>query len=192
MGPPSSGDRLAGPAAIDPPRPAPTIRAVTRLVVPPTLHRYRVPAGVVRETEAFLSERGRFGVEGTCVWLGRVTGEVEATIDSLYVPEQIAYRTDSGLAVTVTRAGLQGLTTSLEPGTFVLARVHSHGGEPYHSDTDDANMLVSHQGAISIVVPNLAREPIELTECSVNELRHGAGWIELSPREVAARFEVIP
>lgn len=163
---------------------------MTRLVVPPTLRRYRVTASVLAATESFLRDRGRLGVEGTCVWLGRVLTNTDAAVDSVFVPEQVAYRTDAGLAVSVTRAGLQALTGSLKPGRFVLARVHSHGDDAFHSSTDDANMLVSHQGAISIVVPNLGRPPLELARCSVNELRHGAGWIELSPDEVTARFEV--
>ncbi len=163
---------------------------MTRLVVPPTLYRYRVRASVLSATETFLRDRGRLGVEGTCVWLGRILTDTDATMESLYIPEQIAYRAVAGLAVTVTDAGLQALTRSLEPGTFVLARVHSHGDDAFHSATDDGNMLVSHQGAISIVVPNFGRAPLELARCSVNELRHGTGWAELSPDEVSARFEI--
>jgi hypothetical protein len=51
-------------------------------------------------------------------------------------------------------------------------------------------MLISHDGAISIVVPNFAVAPIDLTDCSVNELRHGRGWVELDAAEVTTRFRI--
>jgi hypothetical protein len=51
-------------------------------------------------------------------------------------------------------------------------------------------MLISHERAISIVVPNFASDGFHLAECSVNELRHGEGWIELSSAEVRDRFVV--
>jgi hypothetical protein len=71
-----------------------------------------------------------------------------------------------------------------------LASLHTHPGNAFHSDTDDTNMLFSHHGAISIVIPNFGRDPIDLGECSVNELRHGRGWIELDAAEVEERFTI--
>ncbi len=37
---------------------------------------------------------------------------------------------------------------------------------------------------------HLAREPIDLARCSVNELQADGSWKELSQREVKQRFEV--
>lgn len=157
---------------------------MTRLQVPPTLKRFTVARRVIEETEAFLAGRGEAGVEGTVLWLGEVKSEVEAAITEPYIPEQVAYRTSNGLAVEVTRRGLNELIRWLPPGVFVLARVHSHGEHAYHSDTDDQNMIISHEGAISIVVPNFAFEGLDLSACSVNRLVRGQGWVELSAPEV--------
>lgn len=85
---------------------------------------------------------------------------------------------------------MTALIASLEPGVFVLCRVHSHPHEAYHSAVDDLNMLISHEGAISIVVPDFAAAPIELERCSVNELCHGRGWRELDVEEIRTRFTI--
>ena len=49
-------------------------------------------------------------------------------------------------------------------------------------------MLISHVGAISIVVPFFARGSIDLARCSVNELSDDHLWRELSDQEVQKRF----
>src|SRR5439155_1750856 len=81
-----------------------------------------------------------------------------------------------GVAVEVTQRGLAEMISALPAGVFVLARVHSHPSAAFHSPLDDENMLISHEGAISIVVPHFARSGMELATCSINELRHGQGW----------------
>jgi hypothetical protein len=155
------------------------------------LHNYVIPRRVLDATRAFLYARGLRGAEAVVVWIGPVLDDTTAEITDAYVPEQIAHKSDYGASVEVTQEGLTRLISSLEPGTFVVCRVHSHPSEAYHSDLDDMNMLISHQGAISIVVPYFARGTIALEECSVNELVHDRGWRELGRREVAERFHVI-
>jgi hypothetical protein len=165
--------------------------AVTRLTLPPTLGNYVVPREVLEATQAVLFARGLKGVEAVVVWVGRVLNETTGEIVDAYVPEQVARRSEYGVSVEVTQAGLTRLIGSLEPGTFVLCRVHSHPSEAYHSDLDDLNMLISHQGAISIVVPDFARGPLTLEDCSVNELLHGRGWRELSRASISERFRIV-
>lgn len=160
------------------------------LHVPPTLRHYTVPQEILEQTTDFLRRRGKEGLEATVAWLGRVVDATHAEIQRAYAPEQIGYATDEGVAVEVTQQGLAALIAALEPGIFVLARVHSHPTRAYHSPLDDDNMLISHEGAISIVVPNFARDSIDLGTCSVNELRHGLGWQELSAEEVDERFTI--
>lgn len=159
--------------------------------IPGTLRNYRVPARVLEETAEFLRERGALSAEGVVLWLGEPMDERSADVAHAYVPEQVAYRSEQGVAVEVTQEGLTRLIASLPRGMFVLARVHAHPNEAYHSSLDDQNMLISHQGAISIVVPFFAEGPLELGRASVNELVHGEGWHELLAAEVEERFEIV-
>jgi len=158
--------------------------------VPATLEYFKVPRRVLDDTGELLAERGRLGLEAVVLWIGRVEDSRRASILAAVRPGQIAYRGEEGCAVEVPPDALSEIIRLLHDGTFVLARVHTHPGAAYHSDVDDSNMLIAHDGAISIVVPRFAIDPVDLAECSVNELRHPGGWRELAAEEVARRFEV--
>lgn len=152
--------------------------------------RYRVPQHVLDTSRALLAEIGAEGLESVVVWVGRRTG-VHAEVERVLRPEQICFRTAEGVGVEIPPKAIGSLISALALEASVLVRLHTHPGSAYHSEVDDANMLVAHQGAISIVVPDFAVAPIQLTKCSVNELRHGEGWIELDPSDVEQRFEIL-
>jgi hypothetical protein len=160
------------------------------LQVPPTLRHYSLRLEILEQTADFLRHRGEEGVEATVIWLGRVIDETHAEILHAYAPDQIGYASDEGVAVEVTQRGLAEMISALPEGVFALIRVHSHPSAAYHSPLDDDNMLISHERAISIVVPFFGRDGVELEACSVNELRHGRSWRELDASEVAERFTV--
>lgn len=158
--------------------------------VPGTLTSYAVPRAVLEDTGRLLRARGLHGLEAVVLWIGTVRDPYNGIIVAAVQPGQVAYSGADGCAVEVPPDALSEIISSLPAGAFVLARVHSHPGAAYHSDVDDTNMLIAHDGAISIVVPNFAAAPVDLSHCSINELRHPAGWRELSPQEVSSRFEV--
>lgn len=157
----------------------------------PTLRtRYRVPRRVLVDTRELLLPSAREQMEGTVVWRGRMISDHVAEISAAHRPRQRAYRSQYGLSVEVPPLAISEMIDALPPGELVLVRVHTHGTAAYHSRMDDRNMLIAHEGAISIVIPHFAREPIDLRRCSVNELRREQGWVELSVGETARRFEV--
>lgn len=156
--------------------------------VPPTLCTYTIPRPVLQETHELLRGPGLRGFEAVVLWVGTVDDETSATIRAAVRPGQKAYRSDQGCAVEVPPDALSALISALPPGVFVLARLHTHPGEAYHSPVDDTNMLIAHEGALSIVIPNFATAPLDLRACSVNELRSRSGWRELDADEVARRF----
>jgi hypothetical protein len=83
------------------------------------------------------------------------------------------------------------MPASLGRGEEYLIRVHSHPAEAFHSEADDANLVLSHEGAISIVVPNFGhRVPSDLSQAAVFQYAIKRGWRQLLPREIAARFIV--
>jgi hypothetical protein len=55
--------------------------------------------------------------------------------------------------VEVTEQGKRELAARLPSGRRYLARVHSHPAQAFHSRADDANPALTHEGAISVVVP---------------------------------------
>lgn len=158
--------------------------------VPETLRNYVVPAHVLSETRDLLAEPGAEQMEAIVVWIGTIENDTRAQIVAAVRPGQIAYRSSTGCAVEVPQDALTELISVLPIGHVVLARLHTHPGEAYHSEVDDRNMLIAHRGAISIVVPDFARRPLDLNACSINELHPDGRWVELSRRDVADRFEV--
>ena len=159
--------------------------------VPADLTTLVVPIEVLDDTGSMLRERGLLGLEAVVLWIGTVTEEGRAEIRYAVRPGQIAYRDEAGgCAVEVPPEALSEVISTLPNNHFVLARVHTHPEQAYHSPVDDTNMLISHEGAVSIVVPYFARDALDLMTCSVNILSHATGWSELSQDAVALRFEV--
>lgn len=154
----------------------------------PGITQFSVPSQVVKVSESFLQERGRAHHEAVVVWIGRVVSDTEAVIDDAYVPDQTPIESDDGVGVYVSGEAITKLILSLEGDQRVLARLHSHPAFAYHSETDDLNRLISHEGAISIVVPYFARLGIRLDICSINELDASGLWHEPPAIEVERRF----
>jgi len=151
---------------------------------------YTVPQGVLDETRAFLYHRGLEGCEGAALWIGRPHDET-IQITRVCVPEQRCIKTPWGIAVDLTEHAHYTLTDQLESGERFVARIHSHPREAYHSDRDDANAVITHEGAISVVVPYFARLPLDLPKCAVYRLALGRGWLQLSPAEIQETFKVV-
>jgi hypothetical protein len=153
--------------------------------------RYRVPRWALEGTRELLLPSAHKRVEGVVVWWGRMVDAHVAQVVSAYRPRQVAHRSAHGLSVTVPPDAISDMIVQLPPATFVAARLHTHGTAAYHSEMDDRNMLIAHAGAISIVVPHFARDPIDLKSCSVNMLHPQRGWLELSLADVARRFAIV-
>jgi len=152
---------------------------VSSLIVPPTLRRFHVPREVVEDTWALLREPGEEGLEGVVMWPGRVLDAMTAEILMAYRPTQVAYRSEHGVAVEIPQEALTALVAGLPDGVHLLARVHTHPGNAYHSTVDDGNMVIGHVGAVSVVVPDFAAGPPLLESCSVNRLGADGRWVEL-------------
>jgi hypothetical protein len=134
-----------------------------------------VSRSVLEAARAFFEQQGAQGFEGTAL-IAALDGR---PADRLVIPTQQANRADGGCWVEVPLAGKLESAAALRPGERYVARIHSHPGEAFHSAADDRNPALTHQGALSIVVPffglGLRRG---LDACAVFVLR-GTRWVEL-------------
>jgi Prokaryotic homologs of the JAB domain len=134
-----------------------------------------VTRSVLGAAGAFFEEQGAKGLEGTALIAALDGGPA----DRLVVPTQQASRADGGCWVEVPLAGKLECAAALRPGERYVARIHSHPGEAFHSATDDRNPALTHQGALSIVVPFFGLGLRQgLDACAVFVLR-GTRWVEL-------------
>lgn len=153
------------------------------------MRRYVIPDTVLADCRTFFRERAERGCEGTGLLVGPEGGET-VRLDRFFAPEQRCVKTLVGLRVELTEHAHYTLTDNLASGERFYARIHSHPEEAYHSALDDDNEILSHEGAISIVVPWFARDPIDLRGCAVYRYRRGTGWFRLEQVEVERIFEV--
>jgi hypothetical protein len=147
-----------------------------------------VPREVVHTTWNALRAYGDQGFEGFVLWLGNVV-EKRVTVKVALVPAQSSIRGEDGVGYFVNSETLFQLNRELHrSGLRLVAQVHSHPTEAYHSSTDDAYAVVTTEGGFSIVVPNFATDEPDPTECAIYRLRMGR-WKELSLREINETFD---
>lgn len=140
-------------------------------------------------TREFLRQMGKKHLEGLLIWAGVVQGEA-CEIRSVIAPRQSSISTPTGLLLSLDDESLHDLNQLLyESGLRLIAQVHSHGEDAYHSETDNEYSVVTALGGWSIVVPHFASSDDLLKGVAVFRLTRG-GWIELSDVEISNSIEV--
>ena len=150
---------------------------------------FRVPADLIAHTERQLHEAGRFGAERFVLWSGRQRARVFA-VEAAHVPEQTAYRLESGLCVRVDGLALHRLNDWLYDHAHRLAaQVHAHPDEAYHSETDDSFPIVTALGGLSVVAPDFCEGGLLGRGTAAYRLTR-RGW-ERSPGPVSSLIAVV-
>lgn len=154
---------------------------ITRVVLPGPL--------LLRAYQHFRA-RGELGCEGVALWVGRPTGAVFLVSD-VVLPAQSGIKSDEGLAYVVESHALHRLNVWLHKEELrLIAQIHSHPGEAYHSETDDLFPIVTTAGGFSLVVPYFGRGLPSLAQFAAYRLSDN-GWREMPPTEVSKTFQVI-
>ena len=100
-------------------------------------------------TLSVLHEGGSNHCETVVLWLGRRTASPQL-ITEVFRPEQVVDRD----FFKIPASGMRHLLHHLrERQLHLLAQVHSHPEEAFHSRADDVWAVVRHVGAVSLVVP---------------------------------------
>lgn len=150
----------------------------------------RLPRGVLVETVHSLRGCGLQGNEGLVLWAGHIEDTV-ATIHRALIPPQEPIRSEDGVGYFVTQETLFNLNRFLsEHRLRLIAQVHSHPTEAYHSATDDRYAIVTTEGGFSLVVPYFARTEQSPPGWAVYRLR-SARWEELPPKTTQQVFQVV-
>lgn len=144
--------------------------------------RVLVPRHVVDDTLDALRLFGTRQLEGLVLWLGEVRDNDAVVVRSL-VPPQQPISSEGGVGYFVDGDTLFALNQVLsEAHLRLIAQVHSHPTQAYHSDTDDRYAIVTADGGLSLVVPNFGDAPADPAVWAVYRLT-GGDWMELSDAE---------
>ena len=147
--------------------------AVSRCLLTASAETLRELAGGVRES--------------VILWTGieRASG---ALVRRMIIPRQRA--TAIGFEVSMAER-LRIAQELADSGEKLLAQLHTHPRDAFHSPTDDRLALPRHTGAISIVVPNFGGSwDGDLRDVSINLHLGGGVWTELDSDATATLFEV--
>lgn len=149
-----------------------------------------VPYEAAEAAHSHLRKIGRHGSEAVALWVGVVrenTFEVRETL----IPKQTPHRTATGILFTVSPEELHRINVWLHQNEMqIIAQLHSHPEEAYHSELDDDLPLATTIGCLSLVIPNFARDPFSLRRCAIYRLIPEQGWAQLSPAETARLINV--
>lgn len=136
--------------------------------------------GTLARTIDILRTGGSRFEERVVLWLGPVSSVREPMpVTEVYEPDQI---TDIDY-FKLPPASLRALMTHLRGTRLkILAQVHSHPGAAFHSEADDEWAIVRHAGALSLVLPEFARNttPANFAEQAVSYcLSSNNEWIHV-------------
>lgn len=131
------------------------------------VRRFIIHQSTLDAARSYLRPPGQRGHEAFVVFAGVASG-VEAQVHTVIFPPQSPFRgPDGGVGVHVSGQTLFDLNRwAVQNRKLLLGQMHTHPGEAFHSETDDAFPLVSLPGAFSVVVPYFARSPIKLSACA--------------------------
>lgn len=152
----------------------------------------RVPLSQANKAHEFLRQVGlRDSAEAVALWAGTIEGTI-FHVNQTIIPEQTPHRTPTGLCYTVSSEELHRTNVWLyEHGVRIIAQLHSHPSDAFHSELDDALPLATTAGCFSLVIPDFARHPFSLERCATYRLMPGRGWEELAPSEAARLITIV-
>lgn len=132
-----------------------------------------IPAAIANQTLEHLRHKGAENAEGVVLWRGTLA---PPHVTGVIVPEQI---TSTG-RFEVPLAERQRMTRELA-GTsdYIIAQVHSHPREAFHSLVDDAEAIPRRPGSYSLVVPDFARRDQLLDAAALFQLSKAGSWDEI-------------
>jgi hypothetical protein len=154
-----------------------------------SVSKFEIDPTVVATTLQVLQLFGSHGCEGLVLWIGEVS-EGYARITRAFVPDQKPVKSEEGVGYFVDSEALFQLNLRLsETGLRLIAQVHSHPSEAYHSGADDRYAIVTADGGLSLVVPDFGKAPQDPTLWAVYRLSKGS-WRELAHTEARSLLNV--
>lgn len=154
----------------------------------PDLKHLRIPRAIIAETELHLQRHALVNEEGLVVWSGVLEKDARIVRTCLH-PRQRC--TVVGVDVPIEEA--QRINEVLnEMDETLLAQIHSHPGDAFHSYTDNNFAITFTLGFVSIVVPFFGRQGLsDLCRCSI-WVHEGYGkWRMLSEDETKTAMIII-
>src|SRR6185437_16939548 len=156
-----------------------------------TVKQIFVPRSAIETTLKAMRHFGSHGCEALVLWVGHIDSATgTARVAQAFVPDQKPISGEEGVGYFVSGDTLFKLNKALsETGLRLIAQVHSHPGEAYHSEADDRYAIVTADGGLSLVVPDFGNAPADPTLWAVYRLTNGS-WREIGENEARSLLNV--
>jgi proteasome lid subunit RPN8/RPN11 len=138
--------------------------------------------GLLRQSLTTLRECGAGRHECVVVWVAKAghASRVHRVVHPVHVAHRGGYRIDGDWLTSF-------WDELADNNERIVAQVHTHPRQAFHSDRDDKYPILLRPGFYSVVIPNFAQPPIETEEWFLVRLRDDGSWEELDwNAEVAA------
>jgi len=150
-----------------------------------------VPNELFEHSHETLRTIGEAGVEGLVLWAG-VAENDRFTVRVVLLPAQHCSSGEHGLLVLVDGRELHRIGVWLyEQRLQLIAQLHSHPTDAYHSTTDDTIPIVTTEGGLSLVVPDFARGAACLADYAVFRLDATGAWRELTTAAALSLIQLV-
>jgi hypothetical protein len=150
--------------------------------------RYILPTSILDVTRHHLRLHGDASAEAALCWAGTVHGEDAFITTALLFTNASSY---GAVHVSPEQTGLLYAHCHAR-GLTLLAQVHSHPSQAFHSPTDEKSPHSSVKGFLSVVIPNFGRCSFaEFTDWAVFEQTAYEAWAEWTSEQKRIRLQVI-
>ena len=146
-----------------------------------------IPELVVLETFQFFQKLSDRHVEATVVWFGQFYG-LKMHIIEAYMPLQ--YNTELSFYIPADEVHRMNLH-AYNSGLMLMAQLHTHPGEAFHSSHDDSGSILVFDGQFSIVIPDYGNiDPLRLPLWAVYRKENDM-WVYVPTKEVETIFQIV-
>lgn len=139
-----------------------------------------VTTDALDDLRAALVRSQQRGHEGIAYLLGRTDGAVTLAA-AVFAPEA---RTTAGSFHVSPRSMVSCMQAAARFELQVVAQVHTHPGQAYHSDGDVEGAKIRYPGYASLVLPEYGRHLPSLAGAAGYLWQKTHGWIELSDDDI--------
>lgn len=149
------------------------------------------PKELVEDVYQKIQETGADGYERLALCAGMKMGKAFKITHVLY-PRQYLQKTALGVSFYVDGDELERIGDWLfENQLSLIAQIHSHPDEAYHSEADDNYAIITKAGGLSIVVPHFGNSESYFEKSAFYRLYPDTGWIELSKEQILNLLQLI-
>ncbi len=148
------------------------------------------PKDLVDNIYKEIQETGTDGYERLALCAGEKT-EKEFIITRVIYPKQMLRKTLSGVSFHVSGEELERIGDLLyENQLSLIAQVHSHPKEAYHSEADDNYAIITRTGGLSIVIPDFGKSDSHFEKSAFYRLYPDTGWTHLTKQQAIALIKI--